>query len=40
MVIPNPIAKIQKISVNIEDYAQNQRKYYVKIHFASQKWHL
>ena len=26
MVVPNPIAKIQKISVSHEEYSENQRK--------------
>ena len=29
MVVPNPIAKIQKISVSHEEYSENQRKHYV-----------
>lgn len=33
MVVPNPIAKIQKISVSHEEYSENQRKHYVKLHF-------
>mgnify|MGYP007027607914 CR=1 FL=1 len=28
MVVPNPIAKIQKISVSHEEYSENQRKHY------------
>lgn len=37
MVVPNPIAKIQKISVNHEEYSENQRKHYVKLHFCGIK---
>jgi len=33
MVVPNPIAKIQKISVSHEEYSENQRKHYIKLHF-------
>ena len=33
MVVPNPIAKIQKISVSHEEYSENQRKHYLKLHF-------
>ena len=34
MVIPNPLAKIRKTSVNIEDTLENQRKYYVRLRFC------
>lgn len=37
MVVPNPIAKIQKISVSHEEYSENQRKHYVKLHFCDIK---
>ncbi len=37
MVVPNPIAKIQKISVSHEEYSENQRKHYVKLHFWNAK---
>ena len=30
MVVPNPIAKIQKISVSHEEYSENQRKHYLE----------
>lgn len=37
MVVPNPIAKIQKISVSHEEYSENQRKHYVILHFLELK---
>ena len=37
MVVPNPIAKIQKTSVSHEEYSENQRKHYVKLHFLMEK---